>query len=299
MCNENRRWNELEKRIYSDIQSEIYRYYDNLEMRYKNKEEPEDTLIDFLSYLYRLISPHKRKVYYSKELQGKIDSNEISKKHIDILKNFAKAFADGENMNGFLSNNTKKPREIDFLQYTWHLYHLHMSDKFVEDREQMKNNRSDMQLLCIIKEDVVYFIDIINHPQKPEEYFNMKILEIVEENDWMKEIEFYEVEDAIPSSFEPIIKNNNDIFNIYSKVATNIGFEVNGKVYIPLVPMTSNRRPQQATEEFIWISKKIRNLKNLNYKYIGFRFAFTIKGLILGLVEFSIQKDESAFYNIF
>lgn len=298
MCSINRKCSDLEKNIYLDIQSEIYRFYDSQKMEYKSKEEPEGTLIDFLSYLYRLIPAYKRKVYYSKELRDKIHSNEISKELADILKKFDDAFTIGKDMNGFLSNNTNNPRKPDFLQYAWHLYHLHISDKFAENREQMKNNRSDVQLLCIITVEAVYFVDVINHPKKSEEYFNIKNLEIVANNRWMEKIGFYEVEDAIPGSIKPIITNDKDIFSLYRK-GGNVGFEVNGKSYISLEPIMSNRRPKDSTTEFFRITKKIRILNDIKDKYVGFRFAVDLKNVLLGLVEFSTQKGESVFYNIF
>lgn len=179
MNNIKREKTELEKNIYEDIQSEIRKYYDSEGIEYKDKEEPEDTIIDFFSYLFRLIPVTKRKVHYSKELTNRISLNEISKEYVEILKMFEDAFSEGKDMNIFLSNNIKKSRETDFLRYTWHFFHLHMSGKFVEDKMQMKNNRSDTQLLCIIDLNDVYFIDVIPHPTKAEEYFNIQSLEII------------------------------------------------------------------------------------------------------------------------
>lgn len=115
----------------------------------------------------------------------KIELNEISKEFIEISKKYADSFSEGKDMNIFLSNKTKKAREVDFLLYTWHLFHLHMSGKFVEDKKQMKNNRSNTQLLCIINQNDVYFIDVIQHPVKAEEYFNIKSLETIINNGWI------------------------------------------------------------------------------------------------------------------
>lgn len=112
---------ELEKNIYVDIQSEIRKYYVRKEIEYKDKEEPKDTIIDFFAYLYRLIPVVKRKVHYSEELLSRINSNDLLEEHIKILKKYEDAFSKGEDMNIFLSNNTKKSREADFLRYTWHL----------------------------------------------------------------------------------------------------------------------------------------------------------------------------------
>ena len=188
---------ELEEKIYCDVQTEIRNYYDSNDIKYRSNEEPEDTIIDFLSYLYRLIPITKRKVHYSKELSKKIDLKEIDEKQAEILKQYSDAFSEGKNMNVFLSNNIKEPKKPDFLLYTWHLYHLHMSGKFVEDINQMKNNRSDTQLLCIINMRDVYFVDIISHPKKAEEYFDLQKMKIIKENGWMEKIGFYEPKSRI------------------------------------------------------------------------------------------------------
>ena len=298
MNSKNREMSELEKKIYSDIQSRIYEYYCSQGIEYRGDKAPEDTIINFLSYLFRLIPVCKRKVHYSKELSEKIDSSEIPKEYIDILKIFDKAFVDGKDMNGFLSNNTKKIQEVDFLLYTWHLYHLHMSNKFAEDRKQMKNNRSDLQLLCIIKENDVYFVDIIFHPQKAEEYFNIKTLKIIADNGWMEKIGFSENRDIIPCTFQPRITDNKDIFDIYSKASANIGFEFYGKVYVTLEPITSNRKPHRVSEAMIKLNRAIRKMNCISGLYIGFEFYNSDKGYLLGLAEFKTQEGDTIYYNI-
>lgn len=220
---------ELKKYIYEDIQSEIRKYYNSEKIEYKDKEEPEDTIIDFFAYLYRLIPVIKRNVHYSEELLSRINSNDLPEEHIKILERYEDAFSMGEDMNIFLSNNIKKSRETDFLRYTWHLYHLHMSSKFVENKEQMKNNRSDTQLLCIINGNDVYFVDVIPHPTKAEEYFNIRSLEIIQKNGWMEKLGFFEMPDMIPGTLESKITDDKDIFNIYSTCSANIAFEFHGK----------------------------------------------------------------------
>ena len=56
--------NSLRETIFCDIQSEIYKYYDKEDIEYNCKEEPEESIINFFSYLYRLIPVIKRKVHY-------------------------------------------------------------------------------------------------------------------------------------------------------------------------------------------------------------------------------------------
>ena len=106
MYNNRRNKTELENKIYRDIQSEIQKYYDKEGIFYKQDAvaDSEDTIIEFFSYIYKMIPVTKRKVEYSIELKNKIDSGELSNKHIDILKKYEQAFEEGQNMNIFLSN---------------------------------------------------------------------------------------------------------------------------------------------------------------------------------------------------
>ncbi len=323
MEREKRKIPELEKKVYRDIQLEIFKYYDSEGMEYRGKnnskvieklktietlddadvsdivEDIKDSIVDFFSYVYRLIPPLKRKVHCSKELLNKIELCELEEEHIEVLKKYTEAFAAGKDMNIFLSNNIKDTRKPDFLLYTWHLYHLHMSGKFVEGTKQMKNNRSDTQLLCIIDPSDVYFVDIIPHPVKPEDYFNIQTLEIIKGNGWMNKIGFYEIEDMIPGSMEPKITKNEDIFNLYSRCGVNLMFEFNGKGYAPLNSMMSNRRPKDASEEMIKINKEIRKLHNVEGAYRRFQLGCDQNGILLGLVEFEAPTGEKNLINIF
>ena len=52
----------LEDKIYGDIQAEIWKCYDDEGIEYKRKDDDENTLLDFLSYLYKLIEAVKYSV---------------------------------------------------------------------------------------------------------------------------------------------------------------------------------------------------------------------------------------------
>lgn len=287
----------LQEIVFHDIQSEIHKLYDKGDIKYNCKEEPEESIINFFSYLYRLIPVLERKVHYSQELKAKINSKEVSSEHIDILKKFEVAFCEGKDMNGFLSNKIKKSNDTDFLLFTWHIYHLHMSSKFV-DRKQKKNNRSDTQLLCIINEKDVYFIDLISHPQKPEEYFDIKILRILVNNGWMEKIGFFEMKEMIPGSLEPKIEDCKDIFQLYSQCSVNLAFEFEGKGYASIRPIMSNRRPYESSEMIRQIRKTIKKLEDFESSYLGFDFVSNREG-IFGLIKFRTKEGKVCFCNIF
>lgn len=290
----------LKESIYRDIQTEILNFYSREGIEYKVKgENTEDIIVDFFSYLYKLLPIKKRKVFYSKELLGRIESDDISEEHVKILKKYENAFLEGINMNGFLSNNTEEPKKPDFLLYTWHLYHLHMSGKFVDSIEQKKNNRSDTQLLCIINEDAVYFIDVIEHPTKPDEYFNIQKLRIIVDNGWIEKIGFREIEDMIPGSLEPKISESADIFKLYSQCSCNCGFEFDEKGYMPTISMTGARRPISSSEKLIKINSNIRKIEHIQENYKGFLLGCKENGKYFGYAVFKTSSGHNQYIDIF
>lgn len=295
----NEEMQELKNKIYEDIQTQIRNFYNSNNIKYKDKDDPQETIIDFFSNLYKLIPLTKRSVHYSDEISKKIGRKEIPEEHINVLKKYEEAFVNGEDMNVFLSNNIKNPRETDFLRNTWHLYHLHMSGKFVENTDQMKNNRSDTQLLCIINKTDVFYVDIIPHPTRAEEYFNLKSLEIIINNGWIEKIGFCEMTDLIPGTLKPIIKDAKDIFSMYSQYGVNIAFEFHGKGYSSLEPIGCDRKPFDAALEMININKNITKLYSVNGTYKGFQMGCNDKGELLGLVEFETPEGEIKQFNIF
>lgn len=289
----------IEKNIHCDIQREIYKYYENNGIQYKNNEKPEDTIVDFFSYMRRLILPIKRTVHYASELDDKISSKIISIDDVKILKSYEEAFTEGKNMNCFLSNKVKCIREPDFLLYAWNIYHLHMSGKFVDSPTQMKNNRSDKQLLCIISISDVYFIDVISHPSKPEEYFDLHSMEIVADNEWMEHIGFCEIPDIIQTSSKTETLQNTNIFKLYSQGACNTSFEIKGKVYCPLETMSTARRPSKATIQLKDINNRILEVIKLEGIYKGFVIKSNENGMPKGIFKYELMNGTTEEFNIF
>ena len=280
---------ELARRIHEDIQSEIMKYYNRVGITYRADENaPEKTIIDFFSYLYKRIPVLKRRVEYSNELQAKIESGELSEKEVEVLKKYENAFEEGMDMNAFLSNQTSAPGKVDFLRYTWHLYHLHLNENLNVNN---KNNRSNKQLLCIINDDCTYFVDMIPHPEKAENYFKLLYLKIIQRNNWMEHIGFLEIPGMVPGSQAFKVTSEEDIFELYSKGPINILLEVENKGYISLGSITSTRNPLRSTEQMRIINRNIRKLKDRADDYKGFKFETDKAGLLMGMVEFENSKQ--------
>lgn len=232
---------------------------------------------------------------YSNELKAKIERGELSEKEVEVLKKYENAFEKGMDMNVFLSNQTSDPGKVDFLRYTWHLYHLHLSENLNVNK---KNNRSNKQLLCIINDDCTYFVDMIPHPEKAENYFKLIYLKIIQNNNWMEHIGFLEISGFVPGSSQFKVTREEDIFEIYSKIALNTFFEFENKGYVPLDPITSTRNPLRAVEQMMTINKNIRKLNDCAADYKGFKLETDNEGLLMGMVEFENSKQEVLRINI-
>ncbi len=257
--------------ILNDIQLEIQRFYEQNGIKYKTAESNEDTIVSFFTFLSKFITPTERRVHYSRELLKKIKSGALAGNAVEGLTTLGDAFTAGKNVNGFLSSRVNSARQPDFLLYTWNLYHLHLGGKFAENMAQMKNNRSDTQLLCIVLPADVYFVDVIPHPEKAENYFNLRSLEIIRNNRWMEHIGFSTSKDIVPGSLEPKLTKDSDIFQLYTS-GINCAFEFQGDAYFPIGNSISTARtPMLATLRLQALKKTLSQcFKNTANHYKGF-----------------------------
>ena len=73
--------------VYQKIKERIINFYDKSGIKYKDSE-PGRMLEDFFAYLYRLIPPKQREVFYSKQIKQKINDRIISEAEASILLSF-------------------------------------------------------------------------------------------------------------------------------------------------------------------------------------------------------------------
>ena len=266
------------------MEREIFKYYDTQNISYKKKETPQENVINFFSYLYRLIPVCKRNVHLSDALK---DSP-----YIEVLKKYECYFKSGKDMNIYLSQKTHNANAIDFLQSAWNIYHLHLNI-------QMTKKRSNLQLLCIINSTDVYFIDVIKHPNKfsPESYFDIRYLEIIERNNWLDKIGFTEIVGMKPNSMSFKINESKDIFSLYTQ-GINIGFEFNGKGYMPLPGISAARNPISSVFQLNKISHNIDKISNCVKEYIDFHFENGQNNELKGMIVFKSYDDKTHKFDV-
>lgn len=233
------------------IANEIYKYFKEQNIKKNVIDDFVEVLSAYYHHIKKWIHPHKRQVVISKELQLKINENQIDNKYIIAIEKFKDKFEDGLNMNGHLSKQIYNSKFYDKLLICWRIHHLHLDITEAHNKREMTKNRSNMLLFCIIVYDRVYFIDIESH--KKDYVFSMfNLLDIIY-NNWISLIENYELKGV--EEVYPVIKEDKDIYEL-REANINIVYELKGKYYSFLGLNTAGT----SIEDTIKIMKLRRNI---------------------------------------
>ena len=205
-----------------------------------SESEVDRIILDYMNAKTKLISNQKRNVEFSDELRQKISDGKFDREGVSVNEEEAKEivklveffkckFENGESINYHLSRQAFDSTRFDTLLNIWNIKHIHLSDRTSSSKRSMKNNRSEWLLFCIIENDTVYFLDVLNHPTN-EHFTAYHFLQVVHRNNWMNHIGFEEIKCLAPGL---LITKDEDIHKIYeSKI--NIPFEFDGKLYMSL-----------------------------------------------------------------
>lgn len=294
-------YNDIKRKIHYDIKTQIHHYYDDNDIVYKDCEDPEDVILDFFTYLMKFIPVKKWNVLLSNKLIDEMTSGDMPAEVKHVLNKYKRLFEEGENMNVFLSDKTSGVRKPDYLMYTWKLYHLHMCD--VEGRGTLskKNTRSDKLLLCIVNDytNEICFVDYIDHPTRPGDFFDLRLLKIIIENGWIEKIGFAEVPGMVPGSLNPKITDGDDIFELYSKGKMNAMFELDGKGYGSMEPLSSSRHPYRAVKQLTRINRNISQLSAKVKEYMGLEIVVGADNCLHSIVSYVNNDDKVMKCDIF
>jgi hypothetical protein len=129
--------------------------------------------IGYFNIIEKIIPQKKRSLKFSTEFS-------CPEEFKDGLKFFQTRSENGENLNFHQSRKIKKLNSYDSLLFDWGIYHMHLGEKIESDGFI---GRTKPVLFCIIKEDVIYCIDIKTHgASNPNVWTEKVLLEIVDKN---------------------------------------------------------------------------------------------------------------------
>ncbi len=173
----------------SDIERIVREWLNQQAIRHDPRIDTETLVARYLEMLNRRIEPRPRTVHFSDEISDSLGTL-LRETHPEQQHKAVTAwgtvfflyhlFAQGHNVNRFLSRRIRLLKKEDGLLWDWGMHHLHLnraieSDGFVE--------RSDYLLFAIVTKDDVYFVDVRTH-RKPGrlEWVRQDLLKIVHSN---------------------------------------------------------------------------------------------------------------------
>lgn len=232
---------DLKTRILHDIAYHMKKMLKVWKTSFSYDAEDEEIILEYLNTVEKLILPKPKTVLVSKELQKKIENKNFTEKGqtvsaekaseiVDTIEYFEDQFKRGRDVNNHLSKQIYDSRCQDTLLNTWNIKHIHLNKAEAKSKKSMKNNRADFLLFCVVEDSDVLFLDVRRHPNK-KRFSSYSLLQIAFNNDWMTHLGFKEVDDYIPYSMEPIIKNDEDIYELYRKKC-NLAFDFEGHAFI-------------------------------------------------------------------
>ena len=218
------------KKMKDDIVLKIKTYFSDNNIL-SNSNSFDDYISDWLDICDKKIISKKRKVFYSKELQHKIDTNEIDDKTKSLIECFKQKFENGEDISPFLSKNIKNVTTIDKLLTIWRIHHLHFTDQL--NGEMSK--RSDKYILFVINQDNAYFLDQTKH-LSGSEFASRYLLEILANNNWLHFVSIIDSPEVISTRYE--ITSDEEMYKFWKSNINYCVFKIGNAFYTNINGLT-------------------------------------------------------------
>ena len=285
---------DLKTKILHDIAYQMKKMLKEWKTSFSCDEKDEEVILEYLNTVEKLILPKPRTVLVSKELQKKIENKNFTEKGqtvsakkaseiVDDIEYFEDQFKRGRDVNNHLSKQIYNSKCKDILLNTWNIKHIHLNKAEAKSMESMKNNRADFLLFCIVEDSDVLFLDVRRHPNK-RGYSSYSLLQIAFNNDWMTHLGFEEVDDYIPYSMEPIIKNDEDLYELYRENC-NLPFDFEGHAFINISNgIVGSGDKKKNVRRLLELKRRIGEIPFTEADYLGM-ISSDVKG-ILGTIRF-------------
>lgn len=232
---------------------------DELPEQRKLQEKDALTILAYLNSLKKDPPIRPRTVHFSKEIKEneKLFSDDLREKYNHIVNQIK----NGNQLTYHLSRTIFDGCFQDTLLNAWGITHIHLSSIDVSSKSGMKRNRSAYLLLCIINENDVYLIDVIKHPDKPEDFACLDYLEIIYNNSWMNQIGYEKFNaDKVSFTLNDILRDK--IYDFIKCCNTAVGF--NNEYFFPLAGVVSTGHSMMDVLLKNYFCSRIRNIRNNN-----------------------------------
>lgn len=256
------------EKFQNDLVSAIFLAYDHGKIEYdKSNRNYGEVTIKYFSLLLRLIGPKKRNVHISKEIQEKIQGEDVESQRLKALvENMKKKFEEGKDVNGHLSKTVFKDiknRKEDMLFNDWRICHLHMDLRELDVFDFNREMSGDL-LFAVIQYDDVYFLQTTYHD--PDDWYNFDFLKIMK-NNWENEL-LNKHNDIMDVSCD--FRSSTDIKNIRKANVNHLIHCIDGNYYsVKSLGYSMNGTNIEALLMFINLNKMLRKL-DFTYSKLSF-----------------------------
>lgn len=234
---------------------------DKLPEQCKLQEKDALTILAYLNSLKKDPPMRPRTIHFSKEIKEreKLFSDDLREKYNHIVNQIK----NGDQLTYHLSRTIFNGCFQDTILNAWGITHIHLSSIDVSSIDELHRNRSDYLLLCIIKENDVFLIDVIKHPDpgKFSDVACLDYLEIIYNNSWMDQIGYAKFDaDEVKFTLNDIIKEKNKVFDFIKCCNTAVGF--NGEYFLPIFGVVSTGHSMMDVFLKNSFCSNIRNIRN-------------------------------------
>lgn len=243
--------------LKEDVVKKIVNYFNKKDIHYDKNDVTFDNILRlWLENCDKRVSIKPHKVLFSKELQNKIDSNELNVAIKELIYKFKNKFEAGENINPYLSRNTLT-NNVDYLLNIWRIHHLHLIDDNVESKHL--SARSGEYLLFINDVDTVYFLDQTKHLKK-EEFASRNFLKILKNNNWLNLVNISPAKNIVSLQHE--INSDEEIYNLWKANINLVAFKIGDDIYQTSNAVTMASTNLMIQQEIMKLNKKLQQLSS-------------------------------------
>lgn len=177
--------------LINDLRGELVNRLEDMGIKYDKSDDTYHVLLNYLNVINRMIYNVRRMVFISDEINKKVHNKEIPTEYIEALELFYSKFRNGDDITPYLSRRIYKSKlskykksyqgkeSRDLLLYDWGIHHLHLTPEDVDANEKT-STRSEYLLFIKVKQNAVYFVDVLKHDTK--EFANKNLIRIIDRN---------------------------------------------------------------------------------------------------------------------
>jgi hypothetical protein len=164
--------------LFKDLEDVLRKKLSVLGIAPKKAKTVEDLCLAYFNAIHRKVSPLKRNVLYSKELQVKLPT--LPAQIQTAIATIQKQAEEGKDLNCFLTTKTLID-EKDPLFNDWKIIHFHLGNAMKTVKTQPFVQRTKELLFVYATKDTLYMIDVLDH-DPVNGFANQELLQIVHDN---------------------------------------------------------------------------------------------------------------------